>query len=121
MGKKEMQRQGMTIGDDEITTLIAELCPTRRSRGKTLDKTPAELRCEAKRKLTQKKVKGLAPRYSLHALRHSFATDALRKGIDSLTVAILLGHKDPSTLARVYQHLNQNPEHLLEQAKRAAA
>jgi integrase len=121
MGKEEMQRQGMTIGDDEITTLIAELSPTRTSRGKTLDKTPAELRCEAKRKLTQKKVKGLAPRYSLYALRHSFATNALRKGIDSLTVAILLGHKDPSTLARVYQHLNQNPEHLLEQAKRAAA
>ena len=32
---------------------------------------------------------------------------------------VLMGHADPSTLARVYQHLSQNPKYLLDQAKRA--
>lgn len=58
-------------------------------------------------------------RFSLYAMRHSWATHALERGIDPLTVAILLGHKDPSMLARVYQHLAHNPEHLLRQARRA--
>ncbi|MCA9055806.1 MAG: tyrosine-type recombinase/integrase [Planctomycetaceae bacterium] len=60
-------------------------------------------------------------RYSLYALRHSWATHAMERGIDPLTVAILMGHKDPSMLARVYQHLSHNPQHLLEQAKRAVS
>ena len=63
----------------------------------------------------------LAPRYSLYAFRHSFATHALERGVDSVTVAILMGHSDPSMLAKVYQHLTQNPTFMLEQAKKAAA
>ena len=62
-----------------------------------------------------------APKYCLYTLRHSWATHALAKGIDALTVAILLGHRDPSTLAKVYQHLSQSPEYLREQARRAGA
>ena len=61
----------------------------------------------------------LMPNYSLYALRHSWATHALQRGVDSLTVAILMGHQDPSMLARVYQHLSLNPSHLLEQARKA--
>ena len=121
MGKAEMTNQEIFVSDKDVADLIADLKPIRMAGGRTVEKTAAELRCEAKRKLTQKKVKELAPRYSLYALRHSFATNALRKGVDSLTVAVLLGHSDPSTLARVYQHLNQNPAHLLEQAQRAVA
>ena len=56
-----------------------------------------------------------APRYSLYALRHVWAMRALESGLDVLTVAILMGHSDPSTLARVYQHLSHSPEHLLAQ------
>lgn len=120
MGKKEMKRQGIEIDSKAIAEFIPSLSPTRTKKGRTIAKTPSELKCEAKRKLTHQQAKKLATRYSLYAIRHSFATNALRKGIDSLTVAILLGHEDPSTLARVYQHLNQNPEHLLDQARRAA-
>ncbi len=60
-----------------------------------------------------------AVKYSLYTLRHSWATNALRSGMDALTVAVLMGHSDPSTLSRVYQHLAHSPEHMLEQAKRA--
>ncbi len=34
-------------------------------------------------------------------LRHSWATHALERGVDALTVVILMGHRDPSTLAKV--------------------
>jgi site-specific recombinase XerD len=61
-----------------------------------------------------------APKYSLYTLRHSWATHALERGVDALTVAVLMGHRDPSTLAKVYQHLSQNPDYMLEQARKAA-
>lgn len=83
-------------------------------------KRPAELRCEAKRKLTYKRAAELSPSVSLYALRHSWATHALQNGVDALTVAILMGHKDPSMLAKVYQHLALNPSHMLQQARKAA-
>ena len=67
-----------------------------------------------------KRAAELAPRYSLYALRHSWANNALKKGVDALTVAILMGHEDPSTLSKVYQHLSLNPAHMLTQAKKAA-
>lgn len=65
--------------------------------------------------------KRMGVRYSLYALRHSFATHALMRGVDSITVATLLGHRDTSMLARHYQHLTQNPEFLQEQLRRVTA
>jgi integrase len=65
--------------------------------------------------------KKLGMKYCLYVLRHSWANHALARGVDALTVAILMGHRDPSTLARTYQHLTQNPAFLLSQAKKATA
>lgn len=61
----------------------------------------------------------LGKKYSLYALRHAWATNALLRGVDPLTVAVLMGHSDPSMLSKVYQHLSLNPAHMLSQAKRA--
>lgn len=47
-----------------------------------------------------------------YVLRHSFATRALERGVDPITVSVLMGHSDPSTVARVYQHLSQRAEHM---------
>ena len=80
MGQAEMKQQSIAISDGEIAKLTPKLKPRRKTGGSVVDKTPAELRAEAKRKLTQKKVKELAPRYSLYALRHSYATNALVDG-----------------------------------------
>jgi integrase len=121
MGKEAMNRQGESVTEAEISAFIPTLKPTRTSQGVIRTKTNAELRCEAKVKLTTKLAMSLAPRYSLYAFRHSFATHALERGVDSVTVAILMGHSDPSMLAKVYQHLTQNPKFMLEQAKKAAA
>jgi integrase len=59
-----------------------------------------------------------APKICLYSMRHRFATLALQSGLDGLTVAILLGHKDTAMLARVYQHLAHNSQHLLGQVRR---
>jgi integrase len=120
MGKEEMKRRGEEIPEEEIVNFIPNLNPVINRKGVPVPKNPAELRCEAKRKLTFRQAAKLAPRYSLYALRHSWATNALQRGVDPLTVAILMGHEDPSTLAKVYQHLSLNPKHLLEEARRAA-
>ncbi len=120
MGKEPMKDRGESISDEHIAAFIPTLQETKRTRGKTVKKSLAELRCEAKRKLTYKRAAELAPRYSLYALRHSWATNSLRNGVDALTVAILMGHEDPSTLSKVYQHLSLNPQHMLAQAKKAA-
>ncbi|HEV7282272.1 MAG TPA: tyrosine-type recombinase/integrase [Pirellulaceae bacterium] len=72
--------------------------------------------CRFHRMLTKLKV-----RYSLYALRHTWITRMLQSGVDSLTVAFLAGHKDPSMLAKHYAHLTLNPQHLLQQAKKLSA
>ena len=119
MGRKEMKRQGKSISDEDIRSFIPTLEPTRKRKGDVVEKTPAELRQEAKTKLTNRLAMSLVPRFCLYAIRHSWATQALERGLDSITVAVLMGHADASMLARVYQHLTQNPQFLLEQAKRA--
>jgi integrase len=58
-------------------------------------------------------------KFSLYALRHSFATHALMKGVDCITVAMLLGHADPSMLAKTYQHITQSPSYMQQQLQRA--
>jgi len=108
MGKAEIRRRGETISEEAIAEIVPMLKKERRVKGRLVRKTDADLRCEGKQKLLAAKSVELVPRYSLHALRHSWATRALQRGTD------------PSTLAKVYQHLAHNPGHLLEQAKKAA-
>jgi integrase len=120
MGQEAMRSAGESIPEERILAMVSRLEPTKTVKGRVVEKRPAELRGEAKRKLTYKRARELAPRYSLYALRHSWATNALKRGVDPLTVAILMGHQDPSMLARVYQHLSLSPNHLLEQARKAA-
>lgn len=121
LGKQRMAEAEVVVEEKDIESFAKALSPTKRSNGELIAKTKAELREESKRKLTSKLAREHAPRYSLYALRHSWATNALqKKGMDALTVAILMGHRDPSTLAKTYQHLSHNPAHLLEQARRAA-
>ena len=55
-----------------------------------------------------------------YGARHSYATTALAEGgIDPISVAHLMGHRDTTMVSRVYSHLAQNPDYLRKQAKRA--
>lgn len=120
MGKEEMKLRGVTITERQIKAFIPTLQQTCVSQGIERPKSASQLKSEAKRKLIARCIVELVPRYSLYSLRHAWATRALQMGLDGLTVAVLMGHSDPSTLARVYQHLSHNPAHLLHQARKAA-
>ena len=77
----------------------------------------SSLNCRFRRLKAKIGEKGLC----CYSLRHSYATHALEKGIDPVTLSVLMGHADPSMIAKVYQHLAKNPEYLREAAKRARA
>ena len=47
-----------------------------------------------------------------YALRHTWITEALERGVDPVTLAILAGHRDTTMICRVYQHLARVPGHL---------
>lgn len=51
-----------------------------------------------------------------YAIRHSFATEGLKAGFDSITLAQLMGHADTTMISRTYSHLARNPDYLREQA-----
>ena len=121
MGKRVMKDRQIQVDKDEIEALVQDLRPNRTVKGKQVPKTLARLREEAKRKLTNRMATKLAPKYCLCNLRHSWATHALEKRVDPLTVAILMGHADPSMLAKTYQHLSKNPQYLMEEMRRATA
>ena len=61
-----------------------------------------------------------APRYSLYTFRHSWCTHALERGVDAVTVAVLMGHRDTTMISRVYSHLMQRRDHLREAVRKAA-
>lgn len=51
-------------------------------------------------------------------LRHTYITSALIGGADSVSVAVLCNHADPSMVAKQYQHLAQNPEYMKALARK---
>lgn len=56
-----------------------------------------------------------------YALRHTFCTDALIRGVDPLTVAELMGHRNGEMVMRVYQNLGKCDGHLRAALERATA
>lgn len=59
------------------------------------------------------------PELCATTLRHSWATNSLKNGMDTTTASILMGHRDPSTLIRNYQHLAKDHEYLAKAAETA--
>jgi integrase len=57
-------------------------------------------------------------RFCAYNIRHTFATRALAY-CDPITVSVLMGHADASTLARTYQHLAKNPQGMILAARKA--
>lgn len=68
----------------------------------------------------EKADKPLPRKYCLYHFRHSWLDRMLKGGTDVLTCAVLMGHRDPSTLAKTYQHLSQSPDYLRAALKKAA-
>jgi integrase len=51
-------------------------------------------------------------RFQAYAIRHTWATEALERGVDPITVATIMGHKDVTQLMKTYQHLNKKTDHI---------
>lgn len=62
MGKAEMQRRGESISDEQVAEFVPSLAARKTVKGQIVAKTEAELRTEARRKLTYKRASELAPR-----------------------------------------------------------
>lgn len=120
-GKQRMKELGVEPSEKDIKALMPKLKQSATFHGVFRAKRPAELHEEAKRKLTNKMAQKHANKCCAYLFRHSFADHALRNGVDPMTVSVLLGHADVSTLGKVYQHLSQSPDYLKEAAKRARA
>jgi integrase len=112
MGYVRMRAEGLEPSTDDIAAKILTL----RINGKS----PAKLREEARRKCRQAMASKLAPKYGLYHFRHSWLDRMLKAGVDVLTCAILMGHRDPSMIAKTYQHLSQSPDYLREALKKVA-
>jgi integrase len=54
-----------------------------------------------------------------YAYRHSYASDALERGVGVAQVAELLGHVDTRMVSHHYGHLSQKVQHMREAAKKA--
>jgi integrase len=75
------------------------------------------VRCRFKR--LREKLPHLAGVIS-YTMRHSFATQALVRGVGIAQVAELLGHVDTSMVSEHYAHLAGNVQHMREMAEKAA-
>jgi integrase len=106
----------------EITKRLVERHPTgpllRNSRGKAWTKNA--VRCRFRR-LRRRLADKLPPDLCAYLFRHTFATRALEHGLDSVTVAELMGHADATMVSRVYQHVGQRLDHMRAAAERATA
>jgi integrase len=74
------------------------------------------VRCRFKR--LREKLPKLAGVIS-YTMRHSFATQALVRGVGVAQVAELMGHVDTSMVSKHYAHLAGNVQHMREAAKKA--
>lgn len=60
------------------------------------------------------------PRVSLHALRHTHASQLIASGMDVLTISRRLGHGSPTITLGVYGHLFANTDDRAAQIMEAA-
>jgi integrase len=63
--------------------------------------------------------KKLQFKFYAYSLRHTYITEALERGVDPVTLAVLVGHRDTTMICRVYQHLTRKPDHLRAAAMKA--
>jgi integrase/recombinase XerD len=101
------------LDDAKVEAFARTLKPTLIEHGVERPKTELEKLCEARKKLRARAAAKQGGKLFLYAYRHSFANRLLTAGVDSLTVSTLLGHVDGTMLTRVYQHLQQNADHLI--------
>ena len=72
-----------------------------------------------RRKETVKRALQLSKRYHLGAFRKGYATEGLKNGVDTITLANLMGHVNGAVLSRIYAKVQQDPDFMAESARKA--
>lgn len=116
-GKK--RHRVIYLGSDRARAIVAEQAARipsgpilRNSDGKPWTKDSINCAfCRLKKKLGRK--------LHLGAWRKGFCTEALKNGVDVLTVAHLMGHSNGVMVARVYGKVQQDPVHMANAARKA--
>ncbi len=54
-----------------------------------------------------------------YAIRHTFATDAILRGVDLVTIKELMGHANLRMLSEIYQHVEKRSDHLRKGLEKA--
>lgn len=57
--------------------------------------------------------------FCVYGVRHAWCTAALKRGVDPLTVATLMGHRDATMIMKVYQKLGKCDDHLKAALRKA--
>jgi integrase len=119
-------RLQVTLGRRKMRELsIAPKKPTRFKPATVPPEHLAEARAQhqVKRKAYRRELRKTArkygPKYHLGAFRKGYASEALKAGLDTVTVAHLLGHKDATMISRVYGRVQQDPVHMAAAARKA--
>lgn len=105
----------------ELCRRLAERYPTgplfRNSDGEPWNRN--SVRCRFRRLRARLKAEGVdISGVGAYTFRHTFATDALERGLGIADVAALMGHTDIRTTTN-YAHLHQRRSHLRKQAMKA--
>lgn len=110
-GKKKIRVVNLTDAALEICRRRAKEFPEgklfRNSDGTPW--TPFAVNCRFER---LKKPEKLGQKLCLYLYRHAWMTRMLLAGNDPITVAAMGGHSDPSTLAKIYQHVLSDTTHV---------
>jgi integrase len=115
-GKKRHRIVYLTDAGIEILKPLIELNPEgavfRNSEGMPWNKNSINCAfCRLKEKIGRKLHMG--------AWRKGYATEALKSGMDTVSVAALLGHTNAAMVSRVYGQVQRDPEYMAELAERA--
>jgi len=105
----------------DLCRALAEKNPSgpifRNTKGKPW--TTNAVKCAMRRLRDEMKEQGVnLDGVTAYAFRHSFATDALEKGVPLADVAALMNHRDIRTTMN-YNHIEERTDHLRRQAGRA--
>jgi integrase len=115
-GKKRWRIICLTADAAEIVERLAAKWPEgpifRNEDGKPW--TPFAVNC-----VFSRLKKKLGEKYSLYTLRHSFCQRLLEAGVDTVTVAALMGHSNAVMVSTTYSHMGQATEYLAEQLRKA--
>ena len=119
IGRQAIAGKDLPIQEAKIRQIARTLKKTRIEKGVKKTKTERELFVEARQKYRSQLVRAHAPKLCLYLFRHAWMTRLLMADVAPITVSILAGHVDTSMLAKQYQHLAHDADHLLEKAKLA--